>query len=209
MGVSVMKKLVAALTAAAFSLFGVALTGGPAQAGDPYTAGVRTSCNVTVPTVVKRGTAPRIRVHVRPNGPAQGARPQGDVGVTISKNGTRIFTKNVPYRGSAVEVTGPTLSQAGRYQVHAQFRTSDGTVFKSCNGSAAFDVRSGQAPNDDGPDGPDGPGTDPGSVPPGGILPDTGGPHLLWLVLALALLGSGSALVYAARRKPRTPLYDI
>jgi hypothetical protein len=199
MGVSVMKKLVAALTVAAISLFGVALTGGPAQAdqhNDPYTAGIRTSCNVAVPAVVKRGTAPRISVNVRPNGPAQGARPEGSVQVTISNAGRRIFTRNVGYHGSAVQVTGPALTQTGRYQVRAQFRTADGSVFKSCNGSAAFDIRSGQAPDTSGP------GTDPGSVPPGGILPDTGGPDVRWLVLALSLVGAGLGLVIAARRRP-------
>jgi hypothetical protein len=173
------------------------------QHDDPYTAGIRTSCNVAVPAVVKRGTAPRISVNVRPNGPAQGARPEGSVQVTISNAGRRIFTRNVGYHGSAVQVTGPALTQTGRYQVRAQFRTADGSVFKSCNGSAAFDIRSGQAPDTGGP------GTDPGSVPPGGILPDTGGPHLLWLLLALALLGSGSTMVYAAKRRQRAPLYDV
>jgi hypothetical protein len=173
------------------------------QHDDPYTAGVRTSCNVAVPAVVKRGTAPRIRVNVRPNGPSQGARPEGNVRVTISSRGTRIFTKTVGYRGSAVQVAGPTLSQTGRYQVRAHFRTADGSVFKSCSGSAAFDIRAGQSPSDD-------PGTGPsGGETPDGLLPDTGGPHLLWLLLALALVGSGGGLLYAARRRPHAPLYDV
>jgi LPXTG-motif cell wall-anchored protein len=206
MGVSVMKKLVAIATLAAISLFGVSLAGAPAQADhDPYTAGVRTSCNVSVPAAIKRGNAPRIRVNVRPNGPAQGARPKGNVRVTISKAGARVFTKTVAYNGSPVEVQGPVLTQTGRYQVQAVFKTAGHSVFKSCRGSAAIDVRTGQGPDDNVP----GPGPQGGPTDPGGLLPDTGGPNLLWLLLALALLGGGGGLVYAGRRRPHAPLYDV
>ena len=52
-----------------------------------------------------------------------------------------------------------------------------------------------------GPDaaGPD--GTYPGGVDPG-VLPDTGGPSLLWLVAALAAFTAGTALFVSARRSP-------
>jgi hypothetical protein len=200
------KKLAAVLALVLMS-FGVSpVLVAPAHAdqhNDPYTAGVRTSCNVAVPTVVKRGAAPRIRVNVRPNGPSQAARPEGNVRVSISHRGTRIFTRTVGYRGSAVQVTGPELTRTGRYQVRAHFRTADGSVFKSCSGSAAFDVRAGVNPSNDPGTGPDGGET------PDGLLPDTGGPHLLWLLLALALVGSGAGLLYAAKRRPRVPLYDV
>ena len=197
MGVSVIKKLVAMLTLAAISLFGVSLAGAPAQADhDPYTAGVRTSCNVSVPATIKRVTAPRILVNVRPNGPSQGASPKGNVRVTISKAGARVFTKTVAYNGSPVEVQGPELTQTGRYQVQAVFKTADHSVFKSCRGSAALDVRAGQGPDDEGP-GPNG-----GTNDPDGLLPDTGGPNLWWLLLALALLGTGGGLLVAARKRP-------
>jgi hypothetical protein len=201
----VVKKF-AAVCALAFMSYVVApVLVAPAQADDdPYTAGVRTSCSVTVPAVIKRGTAPTIRVSVRPNGPAQGARPEGDVRVTISKAGTRIFTKTVAYNGSAVEVQGPTLNQVGRYQVRTDFKTADNSVFKSCSGSAALDIRAGQGPDDTTP-GPNG-GTAP---PPGGLLPDTGGPDVRWLLLGLALVGSGLGLVVAARRRPPVNPYEF
>jgi hypothetical protein len=206
MGVSVVKKFAAALTVALVSYVVAPAFVAPAHAdqhNDPYTAGVRTSCNVTVPAVIKRGSAPRIRVDVRPNSPAQGANPRGNVRVTISQAGTRIFTRTVSYRGSAIVVTGPTLTQTGRYQVRTHFETADGSAFRSCNGSAAFDIRSGQGPDDE-TTGPQG-----GDNPAGGLLPDTGGPHLTWLLLGLALLGTGGGLVYGARRRPRAPLYDV
>jgi len=200
----VVKKFAAVLALAFMSYVVAPVLVAPAQAADdPYTAGVRTSCTVTVPAVVKRGTAPRIRVNVRPNSPTQGARPEGDVRVTISKAGSRIFTKTVAYKGSAVEVQGPTLNQFGRYQVKATFKTADGAVFKSCSGSAAFDIRAGQGPDDTDP-GPDG-----GTTDPDGLLPDTGGPDVLWLLLALALVGSGAGLVYAAKRRPQANPYEF
>ena len=200
MGVSVIKKLAAVVTLATISLFGVSLAGAPAQADDdPYTAGIRTSCTVTVPAVVKRGTAPTIRVNVRPNGPAKGARPEGKIQVSISKAGSRIFTKTVDYHGTAVRVQGPTLNQLGRYRVTTHFKTADGSVFKSCSGSAAFDIRAGQAPDNTGP-GPNGANTT-----PGGLLPNTGGPDIRWLLLGLTLLGTGLGLVVAARQRRLSP----
>jgi hypothetical protein len=38
---------------------------------------------------------------------------------------------------------------------------------------------------------------DPGSH--GGVLPDTGGPDIRWLVLGLALVGAGAGTVHVAR----------
>ena len=195
------KKLAAVLAFASCVVAPVLVA--PAQADDAYTAGVRTSCGITVPAVVKRGTAPTIRVDVRPNGPAQGIRPEGDVRVTLSKAGSRIFTEAVAYNGSPVTVRGPVLTQTGRYQVEAHFETADGSVFKSCSGSAAFELSAGLSP-DDIPDG----GPDAGTTDPAGLLPNTGGPDLLWLLLALALLGGGSGLVYTARRRPPVNPYE-
>ena len=199
-----MKKLAALLALVLTSFVLAPALAAPAQAADdPYTAGVRTSCVVSVPAVVKPGTAPTIRVNVRPNGPTQGARPKGQVRVTIAKAGTGIFSESRQYRGTPVTIQGPTLTELGRYQVKATFKTADGSVFKSCSGNTSFTVRAGQSPDNDGP-GPNG-----GNDNPDGLLPDTGGPHLLWLLLALTLVAGGGGLVYAARRGPRAPLYDV
>jgi len=205
MGVSVIKKLAAMVTLAALSSFGVSLAGVSAQAADdPYSAGVPTSCNLTVPAVVRVGTAPSIRIHVQPNSPSPKAKapsPKGEVTVSISKGGTGIFSRTVAYNGSPVTIQGPVITQPGRYQVHGKFKTDDGDVFKSCSSVTAFDVSAGQNPDD--PGGPGGPGPDGGTTDPdGGLLPDTGGPDLRWLLLALALVGSGAGLLYTARRRP-------
>lgn len=210
-----MKKLAAVLVLVLSSFAVAPVLGAPAQAADdPYTAGVQTSCHIAVPAVVRAGASPRIRVHVRPNAPSQAAgtggaaradSPQGEVTVRITRAGTGIFSRTVAYNGSPVTIEGPAVTQRGHYRVNASFKTADGAVFKSCQGDAAFDVGSGQGPHDDGPDG----GSDAGNDTSGGLLPDTGGPNLGWLFLGLVLVGGGGGLTYAAKRRPRAPLYDV
>lgn len=207
-----MKKL-AAVLALVLTSFVVApgLVASANAADDPYTNGVRTSCHLSVPAIVQVNHAPRIRITVRPNGPvpaagtraaARAEQPTGTVDLSITRGGTSIFTKSVAYNGSPVTVLGPVITQPGHYVVHARFHAADGSVFKSCHNNTAFDIRKGDGP------GP-GPGPDPGIDNPDGLLPDTGGPNLLWLVLGLALVGSGGGLVYAAKRRPPGPLYDV
>jgi len=209
MGVSVIKKLAAVVTPAILALSGVTLAGASAQAADDYTASVRTSCNLTVPAVVQVGHTPRIRIHVRPNAPAPAAgiraaqraadRPTGAVTVSIQRGGTGIFSRTVDYNGAPVTIIGPVVNRPGHYVVNARFKTADGTVFRSCQDTTAFDV------GDDNSDGPGpGPGPD-GGDDPGGLLPDTGGPDLRWLILGLSLMVAGLGLVVAARERPRSP----
>ena len=208
MGVSVVRKF-AGLLALVLASFFVApgLAASANAADDPYTNGVRTSCNLTVPAVVRIGGAPRIRITVRPNGPAPAAgtraaqraeRPKGTVDVSITRAGSTIFSRTVAYNGSPVTVVGPVINQPGRYVVHARFKAADGSTFKNCQNNAAFDVNDGDGP------GP-GPGPDPGIDNPDGLLPDTGGPNSLWLVLGLALVAAGAGLVVAARDRSKNP----
>ena len=219
-----MLKKPAAVLVLALTSFGVTPTlVAPAQAADDdYAARVRTSCHVAVPAVVSAGTAPRIRVDVRPNAPAAdtpAARPAGSVTVSIRRGGVGIFSETVDYHGAPVTLQGPTLNEPGRYQVRETFRTADGSVYESCQGEASFQLASHNDGPDDGPDdgsddGPDaGPGPNPGVQNPGGLLPgglpDTGGPNVVWLLLGLALVGCGGGLVIAARRRPRGPLYEV
>ena len=62
------------------------------------------------------------------------------------------------------------------------------------------DNDAGVGPDAAGPDAAN-PGAQPGGVDPG-VLPDTGGPSLLWLVAALAAFTAGTALLVGARRSP-------
>ena len=205
-----LKKLAAVLALALTSFMVTPALMAPAQAADddPYTAGVRTSCHIAAPAVVSVGRAPRIRIDVRPNGPSAAAgtradRPTGSVTVSIRKGGVGIFSRTVDYNGSPVTIQGPALNEPGPYQVHGTFRAADGSVFKSCQSDTSFQL----AANNDGPD--NGPGPNPGVSNPGGVLPDTGGPNVVWLLLGLTLVGGGGGLVFAAKRRPRGPLYDV
>ena len=219
-----MKKLAAALglvLTSSLASFLAAGLGAPANAADDdYTSKVRTSCHVTVPAVVRVDQAPRIRVHVQPNGPAPAASagaaqraetPRGSVTVRIIHAGSTIFTRTVAYHGSPVTIVGPVVTDPGHYTVRAQFRAADGSVFRGCSAATAFDVRAGNDGDGDGDgDGdPQPPGGNGGNEIPQGLLPDTGGPDVLWLLIALVLVGSGGGLVYAAKRRPRGPLYDV
>ncbi len=166
-----MKKLAAVLAFALTSFMVTPALVAPADAADdPYTAGVSTSCHLAVPAVVSVGTAPRIRVHVRPNAPAEAAgnavRPTGSVTVSISKGGTGIFSETVAYNGSPVTIQGSVLNETGRYRVHGTFRTADGSVFKSSQSDTSFAVRA----NSDGP-GTKAPGPTPASATPAGCCP--------------------------------------
>jgi LPXTG-motif cell wall-anchored protein len=216
----VLKKLAAVLALTLTSFVVTPALVAPAQAADDnYSARVRTSCHVTVPAVVSPGSAIRIRVDVRPNAPAAdtpAARPTGSVTVSIRRGGVGIFSETVDYNGSPVTIEGPSLTEPGRYQVRETFRTADGSVYESCQGEASFQLASHtDGPNDGPGDGPDdGPMPNPGVqnpnglVPPG-VLPDTGGPNVVWLLLGLALVGGGGGLVIAARRRPGGSLYDV
>jgi hypothetical protein len=213
MGASVTKRF-AALLALVLSSFALAPgLAAPSSAADDYTSKTRTSCHVSVPSVVRIGDAPHIRVHVQPNGPAaatgpRGAaraaraeRPTGSVTVGITRAGTSVFTRTVAYDGSPVTIVGPEIDQPGHYVVRAQFRTADGSVYRSCQGTTSFDVGDGG----DNPDGTDPPGGNGGNETPGGILPDTGGPDLRWLMLGVALVLGGLGLVVASRDRRSAP----
>jgi LPXTG-motif cell wall-anchored protein len=212
----VLKKLAAVLALALTSFAVTPALVSPAQAADDdYTARVSTSCHVAVPPVVGAGSAVRIRVDVRPNAPAAdtpAARPTGSVTVSIRRGDVGIFSEIVDYNGSPVTIEGPSLNEPGRYRVHETFRTADGSVHESCQAEAAFQLASHNDGPGEGPD--DGPVPNPGvqnpdGLLPPGVLPDTGGPNVVWLLLGLALVGGGGGLVIAARRRPRGSLYDV
>jgi len=208
-----MKKLAAAL-ALVLTSFMVALgLAAPANAADDdYTAGMRTSCHLSMPATIDVGDSPRIRVTVRSNGPvpaastrgaaraARAEQPHGTVTVNITRNGSSIFTRTAAYEGSPVTIVGPVINQVGRYVVNAKFRAEDGSVFRNCQDSTAFELRKGDGP--DGPDGPGGPGPDGGTDNPDGLLPDTGGPNVRWLLLGMAMMIAGLGLVVASRERP-------
>lgn len=175
-----------------------ALVGAPANAvataPDPYSGSIETDCRVSVPAVVEPGKNLVITIRVAANTPTP---PTGDVdiAVTTRPGGSTVWRKSVDYRGGTQKVIGPKLDEGRGYTVTSRYRPGD-SAFARCRGNLAFAVDNAGGHNGPGNDNDNGDG-------PGGLLPDTGGPALLWLLLGVGLVGGGSATVVAARR--RTP----
>ena len=174
----------------------VALVAVPAQAGatapDPYSGSIETECSISVPAVVEPGKRVVVKVSVDANSPAP---PTGKIAVSISEkpSGDVVWDKTVNYNGGTKRIVGPVLDRGHDYVALARFFPDDKT-FARCRASEAFAVDSiddNNPPDDDGP---------------GGLLPDTGGPAMLWLLLGVGLVGGGTAtVVYARRRNAPAP----
>lgn len=165
-----------------------------AQAPDPYSPAVDTRCSVSVPTSVRPGARVVARARVQANSPSD---PTGAVTLTVRNHGSVVWSRTVDYPGHPIRVDGPVLGTEGSYRVTAAFRAEDPRMFRRCADAAEFAVDAVGGEQDPDRDPEQGPGGD--SL--GGILPDTGGPDLLWLLLGLALVGGGAgAVVYSRRR---------
>jgi len=168
----------------------VSLVGVPAQAGgapDPYSGSVETECSISVPAVVEPGSRVVMKVSVDANSPTA---PTGKIAVSISEkpSGDVVWDKTVNYNGGTKRIVGPVLARDHEYVALARFFPDDKT-FARCRASEAFAV---DTIDDDNPPDDDG---------PGGLLPDTGGPAMLWLLLGVGLVGGGTATVVYARRR--------
>jgi LPXTG-motif cell wall-anchored protein len=190
----VVKKLILAALA---GFVGLGMTIAPAHAADdPYVASVATHCDSSGVQAVKRGNTVVTHVEVNANG---NKTPKGTVRLTYDRIGGGFHaTQSVRYAGHAIDVQSPALNKLGRYRVTTHFTPNDGSRFRACNGSYTLGVKANVNDNDD-----DNPPVNPSDDD--GILPNTGGPDLLWLLLALALVGGGAGLVYVDRRRRRVP----
>ncbi|KAA1421089.1 hypothetical protein F0U44_01840 [Nocardioides humilatus] len=162
-------------------------------APDPYTGGITTECNVSVPGNLEAGEKIKIKVNVNANSPTP---PTGKITLVVlagpgggvaRRELTEIWSKTVNYSGGTKTVVGPALQAAQHYKVGIRFRPGDDT-FLRCAGGVLFGVEAA-GDNNHNPDGP------------GGLLPDTGGPALLWLILGMGLVGGGAGTVVYARRR--------
>lgn len=174
----------------------VSLVGAPAHATttaapDPYSGSIETECSISVPAVVEPGKRVVIRVSVAANSPTP---PTGTIKVTVTgrPSGDFVWDKTVKYNGGTKKIVGPVLPKNRDYNATARFFPSDDT-FARCRASAAFAVDAG------------GQNEGPGDEDPNGLLPDTGGPALLWLLLGVSLVGGGAATVVYARRRHTMP----
>ena len=189
----VVKKLILAALA---GFVGLGLTLAPAHAADdPYVASATTHCDSSGVQTVERGNTIVTHVEVNANG---NKSPKGTVKLSYDRIGGGFHaSKSARYPGHAIDVESPALNKLGRYRVTTHFTPTDGSRFRACNGSYTLGVKANLDDDDDDP-----PVNQPDDD---GILPNTGGPDLLWLILALALVGGGAALVYVDRRRRRVP----
>ncbi|TQK72345.1 MULTISPECIES: hypothetical protein [unclassified Nocardioides] len=147
--------------------------GSPASA-DPYPPAVPTTCSLSVPaTVVGDRVVLRVRVSATGN-----AKPIGGLTVTVDDD----FSKKLRYNGVAVKVQGPRVAK-GQHKATATFVPDDLKNLAGCRDSSKFDVGAAQK----------GAGK--------GGLPNTGGPHLGFLLAGLGLVATGGGLVERGRRR--------
>lgn len=156
---------------------------GPASADDTYTPDIPTSCRVTVPAVaVGDRVVVRVLVSASSNMP-----PTGSVELTIT-GAANPFAKTVRYEGDELRIVGPRLAK-GAYVASILFTPDDG-AYLGCSDDVRFEV---------------GGLTDPGDEVGGEeTLPETGGPHLLFLLLGAGLVTVGGGLVGGSRLTGRS-----
>jgi hypothetical protein len=112
----------------------------PAATADPYAAQLSTSCEVSIPNVVKRGSPFQATVRVRANAnlKVKDQSIRGRVTVKLRRvAGGQIWRATVPYSGSSVRLIGPALDVLGEYRATARFqlvsanRRSSGPIRRS------------------------------------------------------------------------------
>jgi hypothetical protein len=214
MGVSVIQKFAAVLTAATLAVGGVALASPAGAADEPYQARMKTRTTVTVPVQVDPGTFIPTRVVVNPNGVvpkvAAGSKAAaapaviGRIRLTYTRvDGGFRATMVKAYNGSPIRFPGPQLNPLGRYTVSAVYVPAPDSIYRGSSDTDNSRILEGDEPNPQ-PPAPDGGENPDGDNPGGGLLPDTGGPDLGLLLLGLTLVAGGTGLVVAARDRRKS-----
>jgi LPXTG-motif cell wall-anchored protein len=172
-----MRRLLA-LPGAVMALFALLLVAPPGAQADDYVPTVPTGCHLSVPaTVVGDHVVVRVRIS------AASGTPTGEVTVTIPRK-PDAWSVTARYEGTPLRLVGPKLPK-GDHVAQVVF-TPDDQRFAGCRDRAPF--QDGGAGGDHGGTG-------------GENLPNTGGPHLMWLVAGAGLLLTGGGLVERGRRK--------
>jgi len=188
--VRVLPRIVAPLLLALASLIAIP---GTANA-DPYAPQVPTRTTITV-KVGQAGEPVVLGLRVSANADE---KPTGTLEVTLGAVGPAAgdaapadWSTTVRHDGGTTLVEGPELVDGKTYVVTAAY-TPDSATFLASDATERFTV-GGDGGGDDGDDGD--------NDNDGGLLPDTGGPTVLWLVLGLVLVAGGAGVVVYARRK--------
>jgi LPXTG-motif cell wall-anchored protein len=170
-------------------------------AADPYSSRINTQTTVRTPTPIHTDTKVGISVKVTANSPDA---PTGTVTLTLHSStggaGQSVaaaadldgWTRTIDYDGGTERLQGPAFPDTGDWMITAVFHPADNT-FRGSRDGWIFEVidGGGDNPGDNGEDND-------------GLLPDTGGPALLWLLLGLGLVGGGAGAVVVARRRRET-----
>lgn len=194
----ILGRTAAALAATLITSVSLGATAATASDPDPYSAKIATETKVSTPSPIRTKTKVAITIDVTANSPTS---PTGTVEVTLhsAPGGAGQarsaaadldgWTRTIRYDGSTARLTGPAFSETGDWLVTAEFTPGD-SQFRGSRGATTFEVitSDGGDGSDDGDDN-------------GGLLPDAGGPGLVWLVLGLGLVGIGIAGVLAVRRR--------
>lgn len=163
-------------------------------AAEPYAPQVPTRVSI----VVKAEVGERIAVVLRVSANAE-ERPTGTLEVSLTlatptargaDSATAEWSTTARYDGGRLLVEGPELAP-GAYVASAAF-APDTETFLPSEEMTRFRLGGGDGDGDADGD---------SSEDNGGILPDTGGPNLLWLLLGTALVGGGVGVVVYVRRR--------
>ncbi|GAB2759470.1 hypothetical protein GCM10027020_09850 [Nocardioides salsibiostraticola] len=170
----------------------------PAHA-DPYPAQVRTTCSIEAPNEVVRGNGIEALIDIVSDGDFE---VTGKVILAFKTLDGRLITKKTTdYNGQKVKVSTGNFQSMGNYKRTLTFNPS-GKAVRSCSTTTDFRVAGAlltATPPGDGNAAPN------GGLDQNGILPDTGGPALLWLLLGLALLATGGGVIAYSRRNQGSP----
>ena len=168
-------------------------TGSAQAAPDPYSPNVPTSCHIGTPAI-SVGKRVVLVIDVSSNSTTPLA---GTVGLVLTRGPARaqaarpvaartarpVWSTTVRFEGTPVRVVGPRLGK-GAYHVRMTF-TPDSGAFDGCVNTARLRV---------GANGPSPTGSS------AGALPDTGGPHLAFLLLGAGLVAAGGGVLARSRR---------
>jgi hypothetical protein len=178
---------------------------GTSVAADEYSPVVETECGARVPTQLEPGERLVARVKIdcnttdKPSGELRMTVRSGEpVATATTETAAVVWQRTMHYEGRALRVLGPRLSNPGHYTFTVAFGPDDAARFDSCYNEVGIDVGRSPAEPPDGDD-PDEGGLDPSDLFPGGVLPNTGGPHFWLAVLALWLVLAGLGLTVWSR----------
>lgn len=189
-----MRKLFLMVSVAMAALLTMSISAVPSATADPYAPVPKPHCFIRV-IHAEPGERIVIEVGARLNSADQ---PSGTIRVRLvtgRQSDDKVWTTSVHTDGKPVRLTGPVVPE-GTHRITIRFTPDNPVESRGCHGAQAVDVSDTDDDRDDDGDGDN-----------GGLLPDTGGPATLWLLLGLVLVGAGAGIVVYSRRRAQVPAH--